>query len=450
MELEFRKDFEEVQKRWDSFWEGTNNRPLVWMISPKKGVKTRPKPHLYRCTFGNYNEVIDEALAWGASHDFLCDTIPFFPVSFAADHFSALLGAELKAHPDSPNTIWPVPFIKDLDEAEICFRKDGEWWQRTLEVIRAFRQRCDGKLIISACHLQGGLDCLCALRGTNELLMDLVMAPDKVKKVLRDIDKALYEVREAVDEELGMQKYGSLTRHGMYSRGSIDVPQCDFSAMISPQMFEEFAMPSLRNQCEQLEVAEYHLDGPDAIKHLEVVCSIDKVKIIQWVAGAGNAVLQDWTDLYKHIDSLGKGQVMGASKERMIAMWQDFQSSQLFFHAEVHDTPEEAQRFMDEQKAISLNPDLALGGVTYGWLKASLESIDILMGTGYPEAIRTPVLIVAADCDRVVSVKAQEQICDRLPDGRIRIVPQSRHEVLKETNQVRSLFWQEFDRFILA
>ncbi|MDF1591157.1 MAG: alpha/beta hydrolase [Desulfobacterales bacterium] len=106
------------------------------------------------------------------------------------------------------------------------------------------------------------------------------------------------------------------------------------------------------------------------------------------------------------------------------------------------------RRFTDEQRAIHANPDLALGGVTYGWLKATLESIDILKGTGYPEAIRTPVLIVGADCDRVVSLKSQEQICERLPFGRIRIIPQARHEVLKETDQVRGLFWQAFDRFV--
>jgi lysophospholipase len=106
------------------------------------------------------------------------------------------------------------------------------------------------------------------------------------------------------------------------------------------------------------------------------------------------------------------------------------------------------QRFKDEQKAIAASPDLALGGVTCGWLKASLESIEILKGAGYPEAIRTPVLIVGAGSDRIVSVKAQKQICDRLPSGYIRVIPQARHEVLKETDQIRSVFWQAFDRFI--
>ncbi|MEW6672103.1 MAG: alpha/beta hydrolase [Thermodesulfobacteriota bacterium] len=106
------------------------------------------------------------------------------------------------------------------------------------------------------------------------------------------------------------------------------------------------------------------------------------------------------------------------------------------------------QRFMDEQNAIAANPDLALGGLTYGWLKASLESIDILKGAGYPEAIRTPVLIVCAGSDRIVSITAQERICARLPGGLLQVIPRARHEVLKENDRVRSVFWEAFDRFI--
>jgi hypothetical protein len=34
-------------------------------------------------------------------------------------------------------------------------------------------------------------------------------------------------------------------------------------------------------------------------------------------------------------------------------------------------------RFLDEERAIAANPDLALGGVIYGWLKATLESIGV-------------------------------------------------------------------------
>lgn len=106
------------------------------------------------------------------------------------------------------------------------------------------------------------------------------------------------------------------------------------------------------------------------------------------------------------------------------------------------------QRFQDELDAIDANPDLALGGPTFGWLKASLESIDVLVGDGYPEAIQTPILIVAAGNDRVVSGPAQKRMCRRLPAGCLHLVPGARHEILKENDQIRSAFWQAFDHFI--
>ncbi len=106
------------------------------------------------------------------------------------------------------------------------------------------------------------------------------------------------------------------------------------------------------------------------------------------------------------------------------------------------------ERFMDENRAITENPDLALGGVTYGWLSATFESIDILIEPGFSKKITTPILTVSAGCDRVVSIKAQKAICSLLPNCRFTEITGARHEILKETDAVRSIFWDEFDRFV--
>jgi lysophospholipase len=105
------------------------------------------------------------------------------------------------------------------------------------------------------------------------------------------------------------------------------------------------------------------------------------------------------------------------------------------------------ERFRDENKAILENSDLALGGVTYGWLSATFDSIDILTDPGFAKKITTPILIVSAGCDRVVSVNAQKTICSLLPHCRFTEITGARHEILKETDAVRSIFWNEFDRF---
>ncbi|MFO7932289.1 MAG: alpha/beta fold hydrolase [Thermodesulfobacteriota bacterium] len=106
------------------------------------------------------------------------------------------------------------------------------------------------------------------------------------------------------------------------------------------------------------------------------------------------------------------------------------------------------ERFMHEIREIEKNPDLALGGATYQWLAASFDSIEVIKNPGYAEAVTTPVLVVSGGRDPIVSKKAHRRICRRLPDCRFLEIPWARHEILKETDWIQRLFWQEFDSFI--
>ena len=88
--------------------------------------------------------------------------------------------------------------------------------------------------------------------------------------------------------------------------------QCDFSAMISPEMFDKFIMPELRYITENIPRSIYHLDGVDAIRHLDSILKIESLNAIQWVPGAGNPDAGDeqWFELYHKIQSAGKGLVL--------------------------------------------------------------------------------------------------------------------------------------------
>ena len=105
-------------------------------------------------------------------------------------------------------------------------------------------------------------------------------------------------------------------------------------------------------------------------------------------------------------------------------------------------------RFMDEKKAISANPNLAVGGVTYGWLAATLDSINILIRPGYVDRIIEPVQMVIAGQDRIVSIKAPKMLCSAMVNGRYTVIPSARHEILKETDAIRSTFWEVFDHLM--
>lgn len=80
---------------------------------------------------------------------------------------------------------------------------------------------------------------------------------------------------------------------------------------------------------------------------------------------------------------------------------------------------------------------VALGGATYHWLKAALDSMAVVARPGFAEAIATPILILSAGQDRVVSNLAQAQFARRLPHARLELLPEARHDVLMETDAIR-------------
>jgi lysophospholipase len=106
------------------------------------------------------------------------------------------------------------------------------------------------------------------------------------------------------------------------------------------------------------------------------------------------------------------------------------------------------QRYHAEQQLIAENSDLALGGVTYGWLNATFQSIEMLSADGYAAGINTPILILSAEKERIVSNSAQQQLSDKIPSCTFQTIPGSRHEILNESDSIQALFWREFDRFV--
>ena len=105
-------------------------------------------------------------------------------------------------------------------------------------------------------------------------------------------------------------------------------------------------------------------------------------------------------------------------------------------------------RFATMHARLAANPALAIGAPTWGWLAASLRSIRVLRALSEPGPRTCPVLLCSAEKDTVVSVAAQRDICDLLPDFEFISIRDSLHEALQETDEIRARFWDAFDRFV--
>jgi lysophospholipase len=109
----------------------------------------------------------------------------------------------------------------------------------------------------------------------------------------------------------------------------------------------------------------------------------------------------------------------------------------------------DAARFNRVRQVLQANPQLMIVGVTYGWLAASFQATDAIQRPGFAQRIQTPMLVVLAGKDRVVSNTATGRFVAQLPVQRTLCIEGAYHEILQERDGMRAQFWQAFDRFIL-
>jgi lysophospholipase len=94
---------------------------------------------------------------------------------------------------------------------------------------------------------------------------------------------------------------------------------------------------------------------------------------------------------------------------------------------------------------IVAHPELSLGPPTWSWLAFAFRAIaELRTGPGAPK-VASPVTIVAAGADRIVDNTGTKLVAGRFPHGRYVEAPGAFHEVLQETDEIRAVFWREFD-----
>ncbi len=108
------------------------------------------------------------------------------------------------------------------------------------------------------------------------------------------------------------------------------------------------------------------------------------------------------------------------------------------------------ERAGDQAHFIAADPELDLGAPTFGWLDAAFRSMALLAGPGVVEAVEIPVLVAVAGSDRVVVPAAERAVAARLPRATLLEIEAARHEILKERDDPRALFWAGFDRWCQA
>ena len=105
-------------------------------------------------------------------------------------------------------------------------------------------------------------------------------------------------------------------------------------------------------------------------------------------------------------------------------------------------------RFMRQVDVLKARPDLMVGAPTVRWAHAAFSGMAEAQRDSFPNAVKIPVLMLAAARDEIVSTAAIEQLGLRMRSGRHAVIPGARHEMLMENDAIRGQVLAAFDAFI--
>lgn len=304
------KRWERVKETSRAWWAGELDRPLI-QIRLHGGEADRPEPRVPgHGFFSFYNpsitagQIIDRSDYDLSRQEFLGDAFPTAWANFGPGVLAAFLGAYLE---NGESTVWFKPDReRDLSELDFFLNRENEWLQRVSDIGRAAGDRWDGLVQFGVTDLGGALDVLSTFRPGELLLTDLHDDPEGVKARVWDLHKLWFEAYEYLHGELRPPNPGYTAWTPIFSQETYYMLQCDFCFMIGPEMFDEFVKPELAACCKRLANPFYHLDGPGELPHLDSLLTIDELKGVQWIPGAGAPGVESWPEVYRKIREAGK------------------------------------------------------------------------------------------------------------------------------------------------
>ena len=347
----FTEKYKTALENYEKFWRHESiGRPIISVRAPLSTKRFRDPVSLeekwldeeYICARTKFN--INNTY-------YAADATPSFLPNMGPGILAACIGGSFTL---APSTVWfdREILIDDMEKLPpLKFDPESEMWRTIMRIQNRMLEEPDANVMIV--DIGGILDIAASLRSTETLLYDLYDYPEEVKQLCSVITDRWIE---AFDLQVA-----NVARNGLPYNHWHEIPsslpwyplQCDFCAMISPAQFEEFVLGDLIRLANHMPRSIYHLDGPDAIRHLDMLLDIDNLTGIQWQNGAGQAPYTDecWFDLYRRIQDKKKNIVLrgvnpydDAALERLV---KTFDHAGLYMTLNCR-TPDDADRTVEK------------------------------------------------------------------------------------------------------
>ena len=354
MNLYFKDDWDEAKQMLTGWWNHEVNGRWALGVVAKRN---QPLPHNalptlsedFKTRWLDFKTMSAHKEAWFSKNCFLGCVFPESTAYLGPGSLNPFLGSSIDFQ---ENTLWYNPVADNPEKVDhLNFDKTGFYWNWTKEALAYIAEQAKNRYIVTMPDLIEGLDILSELLGTQEFLMHLLDCPEAIHRLLDQLDDIYFEAYDELAKII-RQEDGTVpfTAFNTWGPGRCAKVQCDFSIMISPDMFEEFVKPRIQKQCRRLDYTVYHLDGPDAIRHIDAVLSIPELNALQWTPGESHPHPGDkswWEPVWEKVYSAGKSAlVLGVPPDSVEPFVKEFGQNGTMIITETK-TENQAQQLMD-------------------------------------------------------------------------------------------------------
>ncbi len=343
----YKPDWPQARRRWAAFWERANtDRPLIEVKAPRALVAPPLPPQ------SDEDRWLDPAYVERLTLHYLETTYLGGEAVPAHDLHPLMAGWTLGLGPGvafAEDTIWYQPRMARIDQLDAWTPGPGDPWRRKVDrLLGHLLSAARGRFLVGYAYQLPVSDLLSLLRGPEELLIDLLENPGGCRRAVEALFARWVENFEHVRSLVNAAQPGCVWNWpGLWHDDFVMVTQSDMSCMISPALFASFVLAELDLLGERYGRVWYHLDGPQAVRHLDALLGRPYIRAVQYVPGDGQPPNgPHWLDLYRRVQAAGRCLDLTAPAEHVEFLIRRLRPEGLILRARV-DTPEQADELVD-------------------------------------------------------------------------------------------------------
>lgn len=191
----------------------------------------------------------------------------------------AILGCEIQAAEES---FISKPWLKDLAQAEqLRLDRGNPWLQKYLEFTDALVAFSKGRFPVGMPIMRGPSDMVGALMGQAEMVYALEDEPARMKALFLKVTEIFLQVQELQRSRIPPFFGGwALGFYHVWCPGPAIWYQDDLSALLSPELFRSFLVPTSRKICEGYAYTAVHLH-PASFFLLDEILANEKLTAVE-------------------------------------------------------------------------------------------------------------------------------------------------------------------------